>query len=119
MPYSCWAFVSSGTPHKEWARPSFGPWTRWARQALSPIFILFNKYIMSIFFKLEFEGNFLNICHIYCFFFFFLELQKSICWTQLNSHIQMFKSQNVGLETGPWGVARIFNLGEPNYMLVH
>ena len=39
-----WAFVSSGTPHKEWARPPFGPWawTRWARQALSPIFILFS-----------------------------------------------------------------------------
>ena len=34
-----WAFVLSGTPHKEWARPSFGPWTwtYWARQALSHI----------------------------------------------------------------------------------
>ena len=34
-----WAFILSGTPHKEWARPSFGPWTwtRWAHQALSHI----------------------------------------------------------------------------------
>ena len=34
-----WAFVLSGAPHKEWARPSLGPWTWacWARQALSHI----------------------------------------------------------------------------------
>ena len=34
-----WAFVLSGTPHKEWALPSLGPWTWacWARQALSHI----------------------------------------------------------------------------------
>ena len=34
-----WAFVLLGTPHKEWDRPSFDPWTwtRWARQALSHI----------------------------------------------------------------------------------
>ena len=43
-----WAFVLSGTPHKEWTRPPFGPWawTRWARQALSPIFILFSVHYM-------------------------------------------------------------------------
>ena len=44
LPYSYWALISSGIPHKEWARLSFGPWT-WtsqARQASPPIFILFN-----------------------------------------------------------------------------
>ena len=34
-----WAFVLSGAPHKEWARPFIDPWTWacWARQALSHI----------------------------------------------------------------------------------
>ena len=34
-----WAFVLSGAPHKEWARPFLGPWTWvcWAHQALSHI----------------------------------------------------------------------------------
>ena len=46
-----WAFVLSGTPHKEWARPSFGPWTwsRWARQALSHI--LSSSHLYSHFVK--------------------------------------------------------------------
>ena len=46
-----WAFVLSGTPHKEWARPSFGPWTWscWARQALSHI--LSSSHLYSHFVK--------------------------------------------------------------------
>ena len=34
-----WAFALSGALHKEWARPSLGPWTwtYWARQVLSHI----------------------------------------------------------------------------------
>ena len=27
LPYSNWALISSGVPHKGWARLSFGPWT--------------------------------------------------------------------------------------------
>ena len=42
-----WAFILSGAPHKEWARPFIGPWTWacWAHQALS--YILPSSIVIS------------------------------------------------------------------------
>ena len=78
-----WAFVLSGTPHKEWAQPSFGPWTwiRWARQALS--------HILSS--SSTFDENALkryNLCHIKLH-----NLCHNLLWHKLCYIIPLYHSQ--------------------------